>query len=144
MAERPADPRDFTAFQNETLRRLRELERHVLRLPDGSNPLQTFESGEPLGDTRFLDFGPGISAALIGDDYVEVSAFSATEFDAVVDSDLTASDPDNRFFIGIGEALTFLGPAGLNLPRAAVLVRGKDPIAFYSETANWTNPGLVF
>lgn len=113
----------------------------MLRLPDGSDPLQTFEGGRPLGDTRFLNFGPGIQGTLIGDDFVQISASAGigSPWDAVVDANAAGgTDEANRIFLGIGEALTYL--TGLGLTRANVFVR---PGA-YVETVNVTPPASVF
>lgn len=138
MAERPSDPRNSTAFLNDTLRRLRELERTVLRLPESTDPLQTFENGSPLGETRFLDFGPGIQSTLIGNDFVRVSADAGEMvFDALVDAAQTTNE-SARVFSGIGEALTYLANT-VGLTHAGVAVRNGT----YTETANWATPGVV-
>lgn len=138
MPDRPADPRDAAEFLNQTLARLRAVERQVTRLPDDADPLQTFDDGSPLGETAFLDFGANLRATLEGDRYVKVVGTGGGPggWDAIVDSTLTASDEANRLFLGIGEALNFLGPLGLNLNRALVLVRPGT----YTETANWRSP----
>lgn len=75
MPERP-NPPNLETWMNDIGRRLRDVERQRLRLPPGADPLQTFENGSPLGDTRFLDFGAGLSARLVGDDYVVVDGSS--------------------------------------------------------------------
>lgn len=142
MPDRPPDPRSSTEFLNKTLERLRAVERQVTRLPDGAEPLQTFESGQPLGDTRFLDFGPGIQSTLIGDDYVRISADAGEMvFDALVDGALVASEPTQRKFKGIGEALTYLSTT-VGLVSCAVFVRAVNDD--YSETANFASPAKVF
>lgn len=137
MPDRPSDPRDAAEFLNQTLARLRAVERQVTRLPDDADPLQVFESGSPLGDTRFLDFGAGLLATLIGDNYVRVDAqpSSGTAWDAIVDASLTTSDPDEKLFKGIGEAITYcfstLGLTG----RVNIFIRPGT----YTETANITS-----
>lgn len=73
MAEHPSDPRDVTAYLNDVQRRLTDVERKLFRLPPGADALQTFEDGSPLGDTRFLNFGAGVGATLVGDGYVEIT-----------------------------------------------------------------------
>lgn len=142
MPDRPADPRTYAPAQNDVLRRLRELERLNLLLPEGTDPLQTFEDGHPMGDTRFLDFGSGIQSTLIGNDFVRISADAGEMvFDALVDNSLVASEPNQRKFVGIGEALTYLSTT-VGLASVAVFVRATS--TNYVETANWGTPSKVF
>lgn len=119
------------------------MQREVLRLPEGTDPLQTYENGRPLGETRFLDFGTGIAATLIGDDYVRITGLTAlsAEYDAIVDSTIPATDTGlvpPVFKTSPGEALTYLSSIGLT--RANVFVRPGT----YTETANVTPPASVF
>lgn len=136
MPERPKEV-SLPNILSEEERRLRDLERQLLRLPESTKPLETFEDGSPLGPTRFLNFGTGIQSILRSEGYVEISAASGLEFDAIVDESLAASDPTNRHFRGIGEALTYLNSIGLT--EAGVAVRSGT----YNETANWNTPAVV-
>lgn len=59
MPNRPADPRTYAPAQNDVLRRLRELERNVLRLPEVVIP-DIPEPGGPYTITVAADDTPGI------------------------------------------------------------------------------------
>lgn len=129
---------------NDKDRRLRAVERRFLTLPAGEegNVLQTLEDGTPLGDTRFLDFGAGVTATLVGDDYVlvEGSAAGAGPWDAIVDASAAATDTSVTppiFKTSPGEALAHLNSIGLT--RANVFVRPGT----YNEAANVTGPASV-
>jgi hypothetical protein len=141
VPDRPVPP-SLPVTLNDILARERALERRTLALlaEQGGIPLQTFEDGQPLGDTRFLNFGAGVRATLTGDGFVTVTGDAGGQggWDAIVDSSLSASAPADRLFLGIGEALSAL--ATLGLTRALVLVR---PGA-YTEAANFTTPQDVF
>lgn len=60
-------------------------------------------------------------------------------WDAVVDNSAVASDPENRLFQGIGEALEYLN--GLGLVSVGVAVRATTTV--YVETADWNTPARV-
>ncbi len=64
-------------------------------------------------------------------------ATNGDPFDALVDASFTASDPANRSYKGIGEALNDL--AGKGFTTASLFVRA----GLYTETANWNTPGVV-
>lgn len=127
--------------------RFREIERAIRR-----RKVPTAAVIRALGPSAGSDVVPEIAYGLLPDpgsdseysraDHTHGSpVFVAGDggWDAIVDSTLPASDPDNRLFLGIGEALTYLGPTGLNLNRALVLVRPGT----YTEAANWTSPVQV-
>lgn len=142
MAEHLVPSSDFLAQYNRLLEEFRALSRQMLLDGGGIGPLQTFEDGSPLGDTRFLNFGEGVNAVLTADGYVEVTASTGGGggFDFIADANAGASDTSASppIFLGIGEALTYLDSLGFT--RAFGLVRDGT----YTETGNWTNPGTVY
>lgn len=127
---------------NDVGRRLRDVERRRVRMPDGADPLQTFEDMNPLGDTRFLDFGAGLIATPIGDDFVRVTGSSGalSPWDAIVDASIAATDTTATppiFKDSPGEAMTFLSSLGYT--HANIFIRNGD----YTEAANWDQPVSV-
>lgn len=144
MAEHLTPSDDFSAIVDDFVRRLRAVEREG-RLNDlDINLLQTFENGQLLGDTRFINFGAGVRATLTGDRYVEVTAAGGggdyldaiVDFDGFASSDTSAVPPE---FVGIAEALDYL--QGIGMENVVVGVRGSNTT--YTETANWTPPANV-
>lgn len=142
MPERPPPPDDIIGKFNDALRRLRAVENLLPELGDAFDPLQTYKNGNLLGDTRHLDFGPGITAQTIGEEFVRISASAgAGELDAIVDFDggVTNTGSAPPIFQGIGEASQYLFDAGFT--SAVIGVRGSNTV--YTETVDWDSPGLV-
>lgn len=136
MPERPFDPRDANLQFLDIQRRLRELERQATQLPEGAVPLQTFESGQPLGDTRYLDFGAGLVASLVGDDRVQVIGSGEGGWDAII-------HPGDS----IGQTLAGLKSAGKEVVRVLVRATQSGADTFwttYTETANFNCPRVVY
>lgn len=150
MPDRPSNPEEMPTYFQDWARRIRALERQRFQFPDGADTiLQTFESGTPLGDTRFLDFGANLRATLIEDDYVQVDGVGGGElvFDALVDKTRGTSDPENRIFVGIGEACAYLKNT-VGLTHSVVIAVRPDVFApssngAYQETADWDSPENV-
>lgn len=94
MPDRPVDP-TLVSIMNNALERLRAVERRTLQLPEDASPLQTFEDGSPLGDTRFLSFGEGLVANLVGDDYVEVTGTGGDGCGVITPTVLTSGSGDS-------------------------------------------------
>lgn len=142
MPARPETP-GFIEKLRDFERRLTDTERQVLFPDDEDTDLQVYENGNLLGPVDFLDFGNSLQASLIGDRYVRVDGVaSELELDAIVDGTLAVSDPDSRYFLGIGEALTYLANV-VGLTSCIVGVRPwSNPGAAigYEETADWTMP----
>lgn len=137
MPDRPGAP-DIAGILSEHARRLRILERGQKgEPPELPDEIDLYDEGVHLGKVTGLNF-TGSSAAAIAANFIGTVDLDSPDsgWDAIVDSTLPASDPDNRLFLGIGEALEYLGPNGLNLNRALVLVRP----GIYTEAANWTSP----
>lgn len=148
MSEKPILSKDFLGQYNDVLRRLRAVEREFLTNPDLFDPLQTFEDGSPLGDTRFLNFGAGLRATLTGDGYVTVDGSSSLSvFDALVDRSLSASDTNSSppQFRDVGEASDYLFNNGFGLADSSCIIAVR-PAGFgntYVEAANWNSPANV-
>lgn len=143
MAEHLTPSDDFSAIVDDFVRRLRAVEREGRLNGFQADLLQTFENGQLLGDTKYINFGAGVRATLTGDRYVEITADAGggTSYDAIVDGTLAASDPTSRLFLGIGEALTYL----LNIVGLASCIVGVRPegTSGYVEPANWDSPADV-
>jgi hypothetical protein len=85
---------------------------------------------------RFLAFYMDRDRAL--EDYLTVAAAAVgSYFDAIVDGNLSASDPTNRQFIGIYEAVSYLGSLGL--VNVTIGVKPTTSATAYTETASITN-----
>lgn len=126
---------------------MRAVERETRALLGSDDiPLQTLENGQPLGPTRYLDFGPGLTATLIGKDYVRVDGAGpggSGGWDAICDCSLAASIPEERLFKGIGEAIQYCFNTLGMTRRALILVRHHptstaSTVNRYQETADVT------
>lgn len=150
MPERPGQP-DFVDDFNRLDERLRQAERH--RHPEVEIPpfeVGVMDEGVTEGLAGTLDFvGSGVIADVQnGRATITISGGGSGGWDAVVDSELVASDPAARLFKGIGEALTYLRVTVGLTERANVFVRHRSPSAgspdAYIETGNVTAPDHVF
>lgn len=146
------EPSDLQGILNEILRRLRIVERYQ----DPWTPPEFqaecgFEIyGDGTDDRPFL-MGPKIDSAannqlICSVDGLFVGGGQAVGWDAVVDGNATASDPDRRLFLGIGEACAYLHDLGLQ--SVVILVRHKGDynssgLESYVETANFNCPMSV-
>lgn len=142
--------RNLITLLTDYRRRLFELERHTLELPEDIGPLRTYRAGSPLGETLDLDFTGNLSATLIGDGFVRVTGISGDSgFDAIVDGTLAASDTSvfPPLFQGIGEACEYLD--GLGFESVVILVRNNHTDysssgnLAYTETADFNCPSSV-
>lgn len=138
MPSRPTDPRDVAAYLSTLDARLRSVETQRLLLPDGTEPVETFENGRPLGVTRYINWGRNIKATLEDEQFVRVDAIvPGNGWDAIVDGDAdTDTDLLTPIFSGIGEACQWLSDEGFGA--AAIAVRAFS--GTYTETANWDMP----
>lgn len=122
----------------------------------GSPPIihhQVLDEGVDQGDAGSFNYtGAGVSVSVAGGVATITIAGATTRFelDAVVDMTLAVSDPANRYFKGIGEALTYIRTTLGQTERAVVLVRSHPTQTNpglgnrYQETGNVTAPNEVY